>query len=101
GDVRLQLGDRRMLYATLHSTRLDIEDLEPLWVTTEIKEDEPEADKIFSDDLFNLEPLQNMDARVRYQAETLNGPGVPLNDVSLELELNRGVMRVEPLQIGV
>ncbi|WP_178114799.1 AsmA family protein [Pseudomonas saliphila] len=101
GDVRLQLGDRRMLYATLHSTRLDIEDLEPLWVKTEIKQDEPEAEKIFSDDPFNLDPLQSMDARLRYQAEALNGPGVPLNDVSLELELNRGVMRLEPLQIGV
>lgn len=101
GDVRLQRGARRMLYATLHSNRLDIEDLEPLWVTTGVKEDEPESDKIFSDDPFNLEPLQNMDARVRYQAETLNSPSVPLNDVSLELELHQGVMTVEPLQVGV
>ncbi|QIB50007.1 AsmA family protein [Pseudomonas sp. OIL-1] len=101
GDVRLQRGDRRMLYATLHSTRLDIEDLEPLWVKTEIEEDEPESDKIFSDDPFNLEPLQNMDARVRYQADTLNSPSVPLNDVSLELELDQGVITVEPLQVGV
>ena len=42
-----------------------------------------------------------MDARVRYQAETLNSPSVPLNDVSLELELNQSVMTVEPMQIGV
>ncbi|MEH6387077.1 AsmA family protein [Pseudomonas profundi] len=90
-----------MLYATLHSTRLNIEDLEPLWVKAGVNGDEPESDKIFSDDSFNLEPLQSMGARVRYQAETLNSPSVPLNDVSLELELNRGVMTVEPVQVGV
>ncbi|KKN97595.1 hypothetical protein LCGC14_0157140 [marine sediment metagenome] len=105
GDVRLRLSDQRMLWATLRSSRLDIQDLEPLWLATDIKDEdagtETASDQIFSDEPLGLEPLQSMDAQISYRAESFNSRSVPLNDVSLELELTGGVMTLEPLQVGV
>ena len=115
GDVRLRLGERNMLWATLHSRRLDLDDLAPLVGSppevgpgetaspaqqSRAHEQGPQR-KLFSDRQWNLPGLRKMDAQVRYTAERVNAETVPLSSVSLELMLEEGVLTLEPLRMGL
>lgn len=96
GDIRLRLEERPMLWATLHSQRLDVDELMPP------EEDEQEREgPLFSDEPLPLEPLRGFDARIVYSADNLNAREMPLQQVELELELERGALTVAPLHVGL
>ncbi|SFH53111.1 AsmA family protein [Modicisalibacter xianhensis] len=115
GDMRLRLGERDMLWATLHSQRLDLDDLAPLTGSppeTGSGESASPAQQararqeggrqdLFSDRQWDLQGLRRMDAHVVYSADNVDSEYVPLSDVSLDLTLENGVLTLDPLRMGL
>ncbi|REM13962.1 AsmA family protein, partial [Mycobacterium tuberculosis] len=50
---------------------------------------------------YNLSKLRAMDADVRWKAQRINSPTLPLDDMDAHLKLNDGLLRLEPLNFGV
>lgn len=96
GDVRLSLSGRPMLWANLHSNRLDTEDLKAPGTPTD-----PTDDHMFSDEPIGLDALRDRDAIIRYEAEIVNTEKFPLNGVDLKAELDDNVLLVEPLKLAI
>lgn len=120
GDIRYRTKERPMLWATLHSDRLDVDDLLSLMaeIETDIdvevdadgevkadikveKQPEGERTKLFSAEPFKLEVMTSIDAEVRYQADHLISNQIPMDDVRVELTLAEGALTVDPLRLGV
>lgn len=120
GDIRYRAADRPMLWATLHSRRLDVDDLLSLMeeIETDVdserdrngevrakvrveKQPPGKRNKLFSAEPFELELMRSVDAEVRYQADHLISNQIPMDDVRVELTLDEGVLSVDPLRIGV
>ncbi|WP_043528331.1 AsmA family protein [Litchfieldella xinjiangensis] len=113
GDVRLRLGERNMLWATLHSQRMDLDDLAPLTgsppetgsgeVASPAQQARARREEarqgLFSDRQWDLQGLRTMDAKVRYSADDVNSDYVPLTKVSLELTMENGVLTLDPLRM--
>nr|WP_255762645.1 AsmA family protein [Halomonas alkalisoli] len=100
GDVRLRLGERNQVWATLTSAWVDVDEL--LGIEPENGPDEGRpGQRVFPDDHWNLEALRNTDAVLDYQAAEVHSRYAPLNDLSLDLELEQGVMTVSPLRVGL
>lgn len=96
GDVRLSLSGRPMLWANLHSNRLDTEDLKAPGTPTD-----PTDDQVFSDEPIGLDALRDRGAIIRYEAEKVNTESFPLNGVDLKAELDDNVLLVEPLKLNI
>ncbi|HSP56981.1 MAG TPA: AsmA family protein, partial [Halomonas sp.] len=115
GDVRLQLGERNMLWATLHSQQLDLDDLAPLIgaapATGEGEVASPDQQRqaheeerqsgVFPDRRWNVQGLRRMDAELRYSASSVSAEDIPLTDVQLDLSLDDGVLTLTPLRVGL
>ncbi|MGC3872773.1 AsmA family protein [Halomonas sp. GXIMD04776] len=115
GDVRLRLSERNMLWATLYSQRLDLDDLGPLLgVAPDTGSGEAVSSRqqrlaakqrrspgIFPDTQWNLEGLRRMDAEVRYSATQVSAKDIPISEFELDLSLEEGVLTLEPLQAGI
>lgn len=115
GDIRLRLGERNMLWATLHSQRLDLDDLAPLTgASPETGDGETASPRqrrraaeqarrpgIFPDQKWNLDGLRRMDADVIYSAASVSTENIPLTGVRFELSLEDGLLVVDPLHIGI
>lgn len=115
GDVRLELGERPQLWATLASQRLDLDDLAPLTgaapdtgsgeqASAEQRQrarEEAASPGVFPDRRWNLAGLQRMDAEVRYRADSVSADTVPLTDVALDMSLDHGLLRLTPLRVGL
>ncbi|MHA6494960.1 AsmA family protein [Pseudomonas borbori] len=97
GDVRLRLGDRPMLWATLYSQTLNITDLSP----AQDGAARPARAEVFSANPWQLAWLRTFDAELDYQANNVNTRTLPLGSVDLELSLANGRIEVQPLQIGL
>ncbi|WP_256788299.1 AsmA family protein [Stenotrophomonas sp. Ste60] len=108
-------GDRPFLKADLVSKRLDFDDLAgfigapPKTGAGETANAEQKAKaaalaaraKILPDTPYNLTKLRAMDADVRWKAQRINSPVLPLDDMDAHLKLNDGLLRLEPLNFGV
>jgi uncharacterized protein involved in outer membrane biogenesis len=115
GDVRLRFGERPQLWATLVSQRLEADDLLPmLGISPETGPGEtasPEqeqwaaqeerAEMVFPDREWDLEALRNTDIVLAYEAVDVQAEHIPFEQLALSLELEQGVMTVEPLQVGL
>lgn len=115
GDVRLRLGEQPKIWATLTSDSLDADDLLPmLGIAPETdegdaasaeqqqwREEEEQREEIFPDREWDLEGLRGTDIVLDYRANSVQARYVPFNDVSLEMVLEGGVMKVDPLQVGL
>ncbi|WP_181870012.1 AsmA family protein [Halomonas sp. DQ26W] len=112
GDLRLRLGERNQVWATLTSEWVDVDEL--LGIEPENGPDEAASSdqqswiadverhqRIFSDHHWDLEALRNTDAVLDYRAAEVHSRYAPLNDLSLDLELEQGVMTVSPLRVGL
>ncbi|WP_162623027.1 AsmA family protein [Billgrantia lactosivorans] len=115
GEVHLHFGDRPRLRATLASRQLEADDLLPmLGMSPETGADETasaeqeqwdaeerRAGRLFPDREWNLEALRNTDIVLDYEAGNVQAEHVPFEELSLALELEQGVMRVDPLRVGI
>ena len=50
---------------------------------------------------YELDKLRAMDADVRWKAQRINAPKLPIDDMDAHLFLDAGVLRLEPLNFGV
>ncbi|NIC04929.1 AsmA family protein [Halomonas sp. DX6] len=115
GDVRIRFGERPTLWATLKSQQLEADDLLPMlgmspetgagetaspeqqqWETEERR-----AEVLFPDREWNLEALRNTDIVLDYEAADVQAKHVPFESLALSLDLEQGVMTVDPLQVGL
>ncbi|WP_159549390.1 AsmA family protein [Billgrantia tianxiuensis] len=115
GDVRIRFGEPPKLWATLVSRQLEADDLLPMLgispgtgpgetATPEQQQweaQERRAEMLFPDREWDLEALRNTDIVLDYEAANVQAEHVPFEDLALALELEQGVMTVEPLQVGL
>ncbi len=116
GDVRIDVaGARPRLTAALVSRRLDFDDLAgfvgapPMTGDGETANAEQKAKAaalaakptVLPDTPYDLAKLRAMDADVRWKAQRINSPSLPLDDMDAHLLLDDGLLRLEPLNFGV
>src|SRR5690606_3002789 len=108
-------GERPFLRANLVSKRLDFDDLagfiggapqargdESTNPELEVLAAQRDADpKLLPDTPYRLEKLRAMDADVRLEAQRINAPSLPLDDMHAHLFLDNGLLRLDPLNFGV
>lgn len=108
-------GERPFLKADLVSKRLDFDDLAgfigapPKTGAGESANAEQKAKaaalavktRILPDTPYNLTKLRAMDADVKWKAQRINSPALPLDDMDAHLKLDDGLLRLEPLNFGV
>ncbi|HCQ47194.1 MAG TPA: AsmA family protein [Achromobacter sp.] len=116
GTAQIETGrDRPFLKADLVSKRLDFDDLAgfigapPKTGAGETANAEQKAEaaalaakaRILPDTPYNLTKLRAMDADVKWKAQRINAPSLPLDDMDAHLKLDDGLLRLEPLNFGV
>lgn len=116
GTAQIEVGrDRPFLKADLVSKRLDFDDLAgfvgapPKTGAGESANAEQKAEAaalaakptVLPDTPYNLTKLRSMDADVKWKAQRINAPSLPLDDMDAHLKLDDGLLRLEPLNFGV
>lgn len=108
-------GERPFLRANLTSKRLDFDDLAGFVGAAPKAEDGGSLDdelkalaakqaasaRVLPATPYQLEKLRAMDADVRWKAQRINAPRLPIDDMDAHLKLNAGLLRLEPLNFGV
>jgi uncharacterized protein involved in outer membrane biogenesis len=115
GSAAIDLGGKRpLLTGTLASRRLDYKDLagflgapppakgrpRPPAQQREVEELR-DTGRVLSDKPYNLARLRAVDARVRFNADSILARGLPLDDMSANLRLTNGMLVLAPLNFGV
>ncbi|TDK24446.1 AsmA family protein [Luteimonas aestuarii] len=101
GDVRVDVtGDRPHFHARLHSDRLDFDDLSG-FVGAAPDEPDPAPDRLFPQTPYELAKLRAMDADVAWKAARVDAPPLPMDDMDAHLLLEGGLLRLEPLNLGI
>ncbi|NUS38044.1 MAG: AsmA family protein [Lysobacter sp.] len=62
---------------------------------------EQASPRVLPDTPYNLDKLRAMDADVRWKAQRINAPKLPLDDMDVHLRLDGGLLRLDPLDFGV
>lgn len=116
GDASVATGgDRPYLRANLVSKRLDFDDLagfvnkapqsgngESINAQLAARAAADRArSRVLPDRPYELDRLRAMDADVRYKAHRINTPKWPLDNMDTHLRLENGLLRLEPLNLGV
>jgi uncharacterized protein involved in outer membrane biogenesis len=116
GDASVETGRARpYLRADLKSKRLDFDDLAgfigkaPQVGNGETSNAQLAAQaardrarpRLLPDRPYELDKLRAMDAEVRYRAQRINAPKLPLDNMDTYLRLENGLLRLEPLNFGV
>ncbi|WP_299008823.1 AsmA family protein [uncultured Caulobacter sp.] len=112
GDLFVLTGrERPYLEAELRSKRLDFDDLGSLvgaapatgrgeTASAGQKVEAAQRDatqRLLPDATLQVERVRAMDAKVSYRADAVNAPNLPLEKVSLKLDLKDGVLTLDPL----
>lgn len=115
GDAHVTTGGRTFLKADLRSDRLDFDDLAGFvgaapdaageeGSNAELRAlaaERAASPRLLPDTPYELDRLRAMDADVRLRAARIEAPDLPLDDMDAHLFLDRGVLRLEPLNFGV
>lgn len=117
GDVQVDVsGERPLFTANLLSRRLDFDDLAgflgapPDTGGDETANSRQQAEaarraaspRLLPDTPYDLAKLNAMDADVRWRAQAIHAPKLPMiEDMDAHLLLERGLLRLEPLNFGV
>ena len=116
GTAQIEVGrERPFLKADLVSKRLDFDDLAgfvgapPKTGGGESANAEQKAEaaalhasaRVLPDTPYNLTKLRAMDADVRWKAQRINAPSLPLDDMDAHLALDAGLLQLQPLNFGV
>jgi hypothetical protein len=105
---------RRKLVADIVSNRLDYRDLGgfvglPPGGSAAARSPEQKAeaaklarqDRVFSDDRFELDRLREYDAHFRFRGKALRVDDVPMDNVEMNIVVERGVLRYDPVKVGI
>jgi uncharacterized protein involved in outer membrane biogenesis len=105
--VMVPRGRRMWIDADVRSHAIDLDDLEGFWgrPPREEKEGEPPAPagaprSLFPDRQLDFAKLRVADARIRFAAGKIQGKSV-LDDVRLAATLERGLLELQPLRLGM
>ncbi len=114
GDLSVETrGERPYLEADLRSRRLDFDDLASIFggAPSRARGEAVSADqkavgaklaaqrRIFPDATLQVDRIRAMDAKVKYRAEAVNAPRLPLRKVALDLALKDGVLTGDPVSV--
>lgn len=114
GSLAVDTGRARpLLTGDIHSRRLDFDDLAAIFggAPSRARGETVSADQVavgqkmaaqqrlLPDATLQVDRLRRMDAKVSYRAETVNAPNLPLRKVSLGVNLDDGLMVVDPLRV--
>lgn len=114
GDLSVETrGEKPFLKADLRSRRLDFDDLASIFggapsrTRGEAVSAQQEAiggklaaeRRILPDATLQVDRIRAMDAQVKYRAETVNAPNLPLSKVALDLALKDGVLTGDPVSL--
>ncbi|MDO9473053.1 MAG: AsmA family protein [Caulobacter sp.] len=115
GDLSVETrGERPYLEADLRSRRLDFDDLASIFggAPSRARGEAASADqqavgarlaaerRIFPDATLQVDRIRAMDAKVKYRAEAVNAPRLPLRRVALDLALKDGVLTGDPVSVS-
>jgi hypothetical protein len=109
GDLRVSVpADARMrIAADLRSRAVDLDDVEGFYGRTPREESSHESDappnpraSVFPNVPFDFAKLRVADATIRYRADEVRGRGA-LDDVALDATLEKGRLRLHPLELGM
>ncbi len=116
GQIRIETGrERPYLTAQLRSRRLDWDDLaatfggSPSTGAGETASPEQRAiaaelraqRRLLPDAPLYVERLRSMDADVTYRAESVNAPNLPIRQLSLGVDLDNALLKVDPVSISL
>ncbi len=116
GNLSVESGGKRpYLRANLTSRRLDFDDLagfiggapkagggestNPELAALAAREQA--RTRVLPDTPYKLERLRAMDADVRWKAQRITAPKLPLDDMDAHLKLEGGLLKLDPLNFGV
>lgn len=108
-------GERPYFRANLISKRLDLDDLAGFvggapqrgageTTNAQLAAQSAQAQarpRVLPSTPYELEKLRAMDADVRLRAQRIDAPKLPLDDMDAHLKLERGLLRLDPLDFGV
>ncbi|HLW27982.1 MAG TPA: AsmA family protein [Kiloniellales bacterium] len=104
GDMRVEVErERPLIVADLLSRRLDFADLGTLiGLPPEPQQVVEQADasgrvRLLPDAPLQIEQIRSSDAQVVFRGEEVIAPGLPLDNVELELTIEDGVLRLHPV----
>ncbi len=103
GVIQIDLTEDPLRFdADLITDKLDFDDLAGfIGAPTEEGEQDAEADNIIPDTEINLDRLQAANGKAKLRARTILAPDLPIDDLDAELNLEDGVLRLEPAGFGV
>ncbi len=58
------------------------------------------ARRLLPDATLDIERIRGMDAKVRYRAASIRAPSLPLNQVSLNISLDHGLLVLDPIDLS-
>ncbi|RYF93220.1 MAG: AsmA family protein [Caulobacteraceae bacterium] len=100
-------GEKPMLTADLRSRRVDFDDLGAFFgmrtrqVGGETKSTPVVGGRLLPDSTLQVDRIRAMNADVKYRADAINAPGLPLRRVSLDLDLTDGVLKMNPISFSL
>jgi uncharacterized protein involved in outer membrane biogenesis len=116
GNVSLKLGrDRKFARGSLVSRHLDFDDLAgligapPSTKPGESASPEQKAEasarageaRVLPDRNYNVAKLRSMDADIKYRADAVDAGKMPIESFGAHLQLDHGLLKVKPLDIGI
>ena len=114
GDLRVETrGERPYLEADLRSRRLDFDDLASVFGGAPSRAGGEAVSagqlavggrmaaeqRVLPSATLQVDRIRAMDAKVKYRAETVNAPRMPLRKVALDLTLKDGVLTGDPVSV--
>lgn len=104
GDLKFNAGEkdkvRPKLEGQLASAKLNFADLGGV-VGGGGENDKRDPNRVLPDAPIDLERLRAMDADVRFEAKSIIGTGLPVDNLSTHIRLTNGVATLHPLRFGV
>lgn len=98
GDVMVSLvNDKPDIVATLMSKKIDLTVLDKMEKTVKA---EPVSEQVFSDEPLVFDALKQLDAKVTFEVQAVNTSSITLNQVDVGVDLQKGHLRVKPLDAG-
>ncbi|GIL38690.1 AsmA family protein [Roseiterribacter gracilis] len=116
GTLQFDAGRERMLISgNLHSKQLKLKDLglvvgAPAGTTSRrgtnteqrvVAERFRNSDRVLPDAPLDFARIRSVDADVTLKAQTLEAPGLPLEDLDLGIKLDNSLLGLKPLKVGV
>jgi uncharacterized protein involved in outer membrane biogenesis len=106
-------GERPYVEGTMRSRRLDFDDLgtvigappDPTETAAPVQRAEAREmiaeQRLLPDAPLQVDRIRKMDAKVRYTADTVNAPDLPLTRVVIGVDLKNGVLVVDPMSFNM